>query len=72
MHNQSAQQVEHSTISDNMSQEEDFRLEEMERKLILAALKRFDGNRRLAANVLGISERTLYRKIVDYQLIELF
>lgn len=72
MHNQSTQQVEHSTISDNMSQEQDFRLEEMERKLIIAALKRFDGNRRLAAKVLGISERTLYRKIVDYQLIELF
>jgi DNA-binding NtrC family response regulator len=55
-----------------MSQEQDFRLEEMERKLIITALKRFDGNRRLAAKVLGISERTLYRKIVDYQLIELF
>ena len=72
MHNQSTQQAEHSTISDNMTQELDFRLEEMERKLIIAALKRFDGNRRLAAKVLGISERTLYRKIVDYQLIELF
>ncbi len=72
MHNQSTQQVEHSTISDNMTQELDFRLEEMERKLIIAALKRFDGNRRLAAKVLGISERTLYRKIVDYHLMELF
>ena len=72
MHNQSTQQAEHSTISDNMTQELDFRLEEMERKLIIAALKRFDGNRRLAAKVLGISERTLYRKIVDYHLMELF
>lgn len=72
MHNESTQQVEHSTISDNMTQELDFRLEEMERKLIIAALKRFDGNRRLAAKVLGISERTLYRKIVDYHLMELF
>lgn len=70
--NQTAHQVENSSIPDNMSQEEDFRLEEMERKLIISALKRFDGNRRLAAKVLGISERTLYRKIVDYQLMELF
>jgi len=72
MHSQSTHQVEHSSISENMTQEGDFRLEEMERKLIIAALKRFDGNRRLAAKVLGISERTLYRKIVDYQLMELF
>ncbi len=41
-------------------------LENMERKLIEEAIKRFDGNRRLAAETLGISERTLYRKLTDY------
>ena len=29
------------------------------------ALKRFDGNRRKTAEALGISERTLYRKLKD-------
>ena len=46
----------------------DLRLEDMERRMILAALKRFDGNRRLAADALGVSERTLYRKLKDYSL----
>lgn len=47
---------------------DDFRLEEMERKMIQAALKRYGGNRRLAALALGISERTLYRKIDDFKV----
>jgi DNA-binding NtrC family response regulator len=50
--------------------EDDLRIDEMEKKLIQAALKRFDGNRRLAADSLGISERTLYRKISEYGLSE--
>jgi transcriptional regulator with PAS, ATPase and Fis domain len=48
--------------------EDDLRIDEMEKKLIKAALKRFEGNRRLAAESLGISERTLYRKISEYDL----
>jgi DNA-binding NtrC family response regulator len=40
-------------------------LEEAERELIKEALHRFDGNRRQTARALGISERTLYRKIKD-------
>lgn len=43
-------------------------LEEMERRMILTALERFEGNRRLASKALNISERTLYRKIKEYQL----
>ena len=43
-------------------------LEEVERQSILAALTRNGGNRRLAAGQLGISERTLYRKIKEYGL----
>ncbi len=48
--------------------EADFRLEDMERRLIIAALKHFGGNRRQAARALGISERTLYRKLAQYGL----
>lgn len=43
-------------------------LTEMERKLIVEALQRFKGNRRAAARALDISERTLYRKIKEYNL----
>ncbi len=40
-------------------------MEEAEAALIREALRRFDGNRRQTAEALGISERTLYRKIKD-------
>jgi DNA-binding NtrC family response regulator len=40
-------------------------LEEAEEQLIRRALERFEGNRRKTAEALGISERTLYRKIKD-------
>jgi DNA-binding NtrC family response regulator len=43
-------------------------LEEMERKMIVEALDRYQGNRRSAARALNISERTLYRKIKEYGL----
>jgi DNA-binding NtrC family response regulator len=38
-------------------------IEEAERSLIEEALEHFDGNRRKTAEALGISERTLYRKL---------
>ena len=43
-------------------------MEELERKVILAALQEVDGNRRKAAQSLGIGERTLYRKIQKYRI----
>lgn len=43
-------------------------LEEMERRSIKGMLQKNNGNRRLAAKQLGISERTLYRKIKEYGL----
>ncbi len=43
-------------------------LDEMEKRMIISALERFEGNRRLAARALNISERTLYRKIKEYGL----
>lgn len=49
-------------------EEENTSLDEMERRMITDALKRFQGNRRMAASALNISERTLYRKIKEYGL----
>ena len=48
--------------------EESMALDEVERKMIVNALEKFQGNRRLAAKALRISERTLYRKIKEYGL----
>lgn len=47
---------------------ENLNLAEMEKKLIVLALERNKGKRKYAAQELGISERTLYRKIIDYDL----
>lgn len=41
---------------------------DMEKNMIINALKRNNGKRAIAAKELGISERTLYRKINDYNL----
>ncbi len=43
-------------------------LQEMEREMIDKALKQVGGNRRKAAALLGIGQRTLYRKIKEYGL----
>jgi DNA-binding NtrC family response regulator len=43
-------------------------IEATEQFLIKQALDRFDGNRRKASETLGISERTLYRKLDQYGL----
>ncbi len=43
-------------------------LEEQEREAIGRVLKQNKGNRKLTAEQLGISERTLYRKIKEYDL----
>jgi two-component system OmpR family response regulator len=42
-------------------------LDELEREHILAMLERHDGNRTAAAAALGISRRTLYYKLEEYQ-----
>ena len=44
-------------------------LSRIERAAIQEALRASDGNRRKAAEMLGISERTLYRKIKEYGLV---
>ena len=45
-------------------------LQEIEEKMIRKALAKFKGRRKNAAKELGISERTLYRKINEYKIEE--
>ncbi len=42
---------------------------EVEKATILAVLEEFRGNRRKAAQVLGIGERTLYRKLKEFDIV---
>ena len=49
--------------------EEDLSLANAERELITKALKKHNGRRKEASAELGISERTLYRKIKEYDLL---
>lgn len=48
--------------------EESLSLSEKEREMIKMALAKHRGKRKKAANELGISERTLYRKIKEYNI----
>lgn len=50
--------------------EETLSLEENEKRIIRKALKKHNGRRKDAASELGISERTLYRKIKEYDIPE--
>lgn len=50
--------------------EESFSIEEKEKELIVKALEKNHGKRKLAAKDLGISERTLYRKLKEYHLAD--
>ena len=44
-------------------------IEQAERELIRNTLKLVSGNREQAAKILAIGERTLYRKIKEYDLV---
>ncbi|HKI70027.1 MAG TPA: helix-turn-helix domain-containing protein, partial [Verrucomicrobiae bacterium] len=46
----------------------DLTLDEAEKQLIMRALKETDGNRTLAARKIGLSRRTLHRKLHQYHL----
>ncbi len=50
--------------------DESLSIAEKERELIIKALKKHNNKRKDAASDLGISERTLYRKIKEYDIIE--
>ena len=56
------------TIQENVEVEESLSLEEREKELIIKALDKHNGRRKNAALELGISERTLYRKIKEYDI----
>ncbi len=60
------QDIPHETEED-----ETLSLEKKEKELIIKALKKNNNKRKYAARDLGISERTLYRKIKQYELEEL-
>jgi transcriptional regulator with PAS, ATPase and Fis domain len=55
-------------IDDSEVVEESLSIEEKEKELIKKALDKYHGRRKNAAGELGISERTLYRKIKEYDL----
>jgi transcriptional regulator with PAS, ATPase and Fis domain len=55
-------------IEDIEQEEETLSLHDKELELIKKSLERHNGKRKLAADELGISERTLYRKIKQYDL----
>jgi len=49
-------------------EEESLSLADKEKEMILKALEKYNGRRKNAAAELGISERTLYRKIKEYKI----
>jgi transcriptional regulator with PAS, ATPase and Fis domain len=55
-------------FAETVEEEETLRLEQKEIEMIRKALQRNKGKRKAAANELGISERTLYRKIKQFDL----
>jgi len=58
------------TFQESIEIEESLSLEKREKELIQKALKKHNGRRKNAANELGISERTLYRKIKEYEILK--
>ena len=59
---------ERSITSHEEVEEESLSLAEKEKELIIKALEKYSGKRKKAAEELGISERTLYRKIKEYSI----
>ena len=60
IHNRNVEDVTH------VYEEETLSIQDKEKELILRALKKNNNRRKMAADDLGISERTLYRKIKQY------
>jgi transcriptional regulator with PAS, ATPase and Fis domain len=57
-------------IHDHVEVEESLNIMDKEKELILKALKKHRSKRKDAALDLGISERTLYRKLKEYNIEE--
>lgn len=60
----------HSDIDEHQEVEESLSIMDAEKDLIIKALKKHRGKRRDASTDLGISERTLYRKLKEYNINE--
>jgi len=56
------------SFEEHVEVEESLSLIDQEKELILKALKKHGNRRKKAADELGISERTLYRKIKEYDI----
>ena len=63
--------VDKYDYAETIEEEEPLSLQAKELEMIKQALLRCNGKRKLAAKELGISERTLYRKIKQYDLQEI-
>ncbi len=61
--------VSRPEFEEHQEVEESLSLEDREKELIKKALDKHRGKRKYAAQELGISERTLYRKIKEYNLV---
>jgi transcriptional regulator of acetoin/glycerol metabolism len=59
---------QHSTIQQHEDVEESLSIIDKEKELIIKALKKHRGKRKDASLDLGISERTLYRKLKEYDI----
>ena len=60
--------VSHGTTNNSEESDSAFSLADHEKMLIKRSLEKHKGKRKLAAEELGISERTLYRKIKEFNL----
>jgi len=64
----SGSRVDPSEHTAPISERADLSLAAMERDLIMEALRRSNDNRKVAADMLGISERKLYYRLTEYRL----
>lgn len=62
--------INNNNIDDHQEVEESLSIMDAEKDLIIKALKKHRGKRRDASSDLGISERTLYRKLKEYNINE--
>ena len=62
--------IMHNDIHEHVEVEESLNIMDKEKELIIKALKKHKGKRKDAALDLGISERTLYRKLKEYDIDE--
>jgi transcriptional regulator with PAS, ATPase and Fis domain len=66
--NSSKEKEDKYYFAEEIEEEETLSLQDKELELIKKSLERHSGKRKNAAEELGISERTLYRKIKQYDL----